>query len=169
MNNVDIDKMRKDVRGIISSLMFEQPDAEKVVKEPEASKFKAYTGRGGRYKSSVERAGSLAASDPKQLMANLNAGRPLTSAGMEGVYSYLRTIINGTSTMKEAYSNVDMKDGEITIQMNNLDSRNGTKFILYALEGAQNAGYLNIEKPYVIQNIAGDIKIYQSNKIKTKG
>jgi hypothetical protein len=123
---------------------------------------------GGRFKKFVGEAGARSADDPKGLMKDLGVKSAGGANDVERVKSILQQAIFGNDVMGAAYNgaagSVVKKGGKdisgVRVSMGSLDQRNGIKFLSYTLEGARNAGLLNLDAGVEINNVGGAIFIY---------
>ena len=155
------EQLRKYIRKI-----FEAPDEPKRKKK---QKTRAGEGGGsvgrGRWSKEVAEAGALAKDNPKQLMKNLEIKS--SASGYAGVEKILNQALGNSAVMRKAYKSMGKvtsrdKTG-IRIEMNDLDNRNGAKYLHHTLVGAINAGRLTLDVPLQIDRLSdGGVVVYSS-------
>lgn len=164
---MDEQKLRSYIR---QALMEGEEETEKSPKK----KAKADTSPGeigvsagrGRWSKEVQEAGALAEDDPEQLMDNLGISEK--GSGYQGVADILKQAFEGSDVMQKAYASglQAIRQGTLTgiqIDMGELDSRNGAKYIHHTLIGARNAGMLSLDVPIQVDRLDGkSVVVYTS-------
>jgi hypothetical protein len=107
----------------------------------------------GRFQKFVGEAGARAKSDPSGLMKDLGIKNAWGTDDLDKALSIVNAAIHTNYDMGEAYSGASIskeqnQKGDIIktvgIYPGGINSRNGIKFISHTLQGAVNAGLLNI-------------------------
>ena len=172
-------KLRSFIKQIIikeQNKSEDQPAEEKPVAKPKKrskKKKKVDTSPGeigvtlgrGRWSKEIAEAGALAEEAPEELMQNLRINS--SASGFNGVKSIVNQAVSGIDAMEKAYSGLSsvsqgsMKGIEVT--MDELDSRNGAKYLHHTLVGALNSGMLSLDVPVQIDRVdTGTVGIYVS-------
>ena len=174
---MDEQKLRSYIRrALLEGEEAPKEDKPKPAPEKKAKKKKADTSPGeigvsagrGRWSKEVKEAGALAEEDPDQLMKNLGIDKKGT--GYQGVADILKQALAGSDVMQKAYSSglKQVSQGTLTgiqIDMGDLDSRNGAKYIHHTLIGARNAGMLALDIPIQVDRLDGSsVVVYKSPK-----
>tara|TARA_B100001094_G_C18065385_1_gene737189 strand:+ start:311 stop:895 length:585 start_codon:yes stop_codon:yes gene_type:complete len=140
--------------------------SKKKAKKPDTSpgEIGVTLGR-GRWSKEIAEAGALAEEAPEELMQNLRIAKK--SSGFNGVASIVNQAISGIDAMEKAYSGISkVSQGSMSgvqVAMDELDSRNGAKYLHHTLVGAINSGMLSLDVPIQIDRIdTGTVVIYVS-------
>jgi hypothetical protein len=168
----------KYLKQVIRKILTEQEtqDEPKKASPSEPQKKKSDTLPGeiglsvgrGRWSKTIQEAGALAVDDPKQLMKNLKISERAT--GYNGVAKILDQALKSTETMRAAYKEISIAESGdkkgILIKMNELDNRNGAKYIQHVLVGAINSGMLGLNIPIQVDRIDDDSVVVYSSPVK---
>ena len=128
-------------------------DAEKK-KNPEIKR--GAIGRGS-IKDRITKATAKAASNPKQLMQDLNVkNAPSGNTIQEKVLSVVRSAIYGTEDMREAYLGATIRDDKVYITPRGLSARDGTLYMLNVLTAAENLNMLGSYDNQIVVSRDGD-------------
>lgn len=155
------EKLRKYIRKI-----FEDSDGSRRKRKQKTRPGEVGVSVGrGRWSKEVAEAGALAKEDPRQLMKNLEIKN--SASGYAGVEKILNQALGNSPVMRKAYSSMGKVTSRdkvgIRIEMNNLDNRNGAKYLHHTLVGAINAGRLTLDVPLQIDRLSdGGIVVYSS-------
>jgi len=162
--------LKERVRSIIFDVLREQTEGESSGETPtdrprtgRRKKKKAAPGEiriadravgSGRFKKFVEEANARATKDARGLMKDLGIRTAARGSDLDQVEKILKSAIHVHPLMRQSYGGVKkvpvvLPNGEqseaVGIFLAQLDSRNGIKFLSHTLNGAKNAGFLNLQ------------------------
>lgn len=124
-------------------------------------------GTGGRAKQFVADAKSRSQADPEGLMKDLKIENASGGTDLQRCLSIINQAIHLNELMSMAYQGATIdyvqeagkKQEAILITPDQLDIKNGIRFMALVLDGAKNAGMLNIENVVQFKTIGGQIGI----------
>jgi len=126
-------------------------------------------GRGG-YKKEIQQAGSLAKSNPAELMKRLGIAAVQGSSDVEKLHSLLSQATSGTDIMSQAFDtpsprrdNVTGKEG-VRVPVKLISARDARKYLEHTLIAAQNSRTALFVDDIQVEILGNDVLLYLSSK-----
>ena len=163
----------KDQQAIIEPAEDKKPEEKETKKtrkkgmQPGTISTAGAFGTGGRAKQFVADAKSRSQADPEGLMKDLKIENASGSTDLQRCLSVINQSIHLNELMSMAYQGATIdyvqeagkKQEAILITPDQLDVKNGIRFMALVLDGAKNAGLLTIENVVQFKTIGGQIGI----------